>query len=81
MVEKAEIYLPLEELVDMKAEKERLEKEKKRLEGEIRRVEGKLGNPGFVSKAPEKVIAEEREKGEKYRAMLEKVAESLSAME
>ena len=81
VVEKAEIYLPLEELVDMKAEKERLEKEKKRLEGEIRRVEGKLGNPGFVSKAPEKVIAEEREKGEKYRAMLEKVAESLSAME
>ena len=54
---------------------------KKRLESEIKRVEGKLGNPGFVSKAPEKVIAEEREKGEKYRAMLEKVAESLSAME
>ena len=81
VVEKAEIYLPLEELVDMKAEKERLEKEKKRLESEIKRVEGKLGNPGFVSKAPEKVIAEEREKGEKYRAMLEKVAESLSAME
>ncbi len=80
VVEKAEIYLPLEELVDMKAEKERLEKEKKRLEGEIKRVEGKLGNPGFVSKAPEKVIAEEREKGEKYRAMLEKVVESLSAM-
>lgn len=69
----AEIYIPLEDLVDFEAEYERLSKEKKRLEGEVKRVEGKLSNQGFVSKAPEKVVNEEREKMVKYKEMLEKV--------
>lgn len=77
----AEIFLPLEELVDRDKELERLKGEKKKLEGEIKRVEGKLSNKGFVEKAPEKVVAEEREKGEKYKAMLDKVIESINAME
>lgn len=73
----AEIYIPLEDLVDFEAEYERLSKEKKRLEGEVKRVEGKLSNQGFVSKAPEKVVNEEREKMVKYKEMLEKVTASL----
>lgn len=81
VVDSAEIFLPLEELVDKAKEIERLEKEKKQLEGEIKRVEGKLNNEGFVAKAPAKVIEEEREKGVKYRAMLDKVLESLKALE
>jgi len=81
VVDSAEIFLPLEELVDKAKEIERLEKEKKQLEGEIKRVEGKLNNEGFVAKAPAKVIEEEREKGIKYRAMLDKVLESLKALE
>ena len=81
VVEAAEIFLPLGELVDKDKELERLQKEKTQLEGEIKRVEGKLNNPGFVAKAPEKVVAEEKEKGEKYRDMLEKVLESIKALE
>ena len=73
----AEIYIPLEDLVDFEAEYERLSKEKKRLEGEVKRVEGKLSNQGFVSKAPEKVVNEEREKMVKYKEMLEKVTARL----
>ncbi len=73
----AEIYIPLEDLVDYDAEFERLSKEKKRLEGEVKRVEGKLSNQGFISKAPEKVINEEKEKMVKYKEMLEKVSERL----
>ncbi len=78
---KAEILLPLDELVDKEKEIERLTKEKAKLEGEIKRVEGKLSNKGFTDKAPAAVVEEERQKGEKYKAMLEKVLESLSKMQ
>ena len=76
----AEIYIPLEDLVDFAAEYERLSKEKKRLEGEVKRVEGKLANQGFVSKAPEKVVNEEKEKMAKYKEMLAKVCERLAVV-
>ena len=76
--EGAVMYIPLGELIDVEKERERLLKEKGRLEAEVKRVEGKLSNQGFVSKAPAKLIEEEKEKGEKYRQMLEKVIESLN---
>ena len=78
---KAEILLPMDELVDREKEIERLTKEKARLEGEIKRVEGKLSNKGFTDKAPKAVVEEERQKGEKYKAMLDKVNESLAKMQ
>ena len=81
VVPSAEIYLPMSELVDKDKELERLNAEKKKLEGEIKRVEGKLGNKGFVDKAPQKVVDEERAKGEKYKAMLNKVLENIASME
>ena len=81
IVEGAEIFMPLGELVDKEKELERLNKEKIKLEDEIKRVEGKLNNQGFVAKAPEKVIAEEREKGEKYRQMLQMVLKSIEDMQ
>ena len=81
VVEAAEIFLPLGELVDKDKEAERLNKEKKQLEAEIKRVEGKLNNAGFVSKAPAHVVEEEKAKGEKYREMLDKVLESIKALE
>lgn len=81
VVAEAEIYLPMSELVDKDKELARLNAEKKKLEGEIKRVEGKLSNQGFVSKAPQKVVDEERAKGEKYKGMLEKVLENIKAME
>ncbi len=69
----AQIFIPLEDLVDFEAELERLTKEKEKLIKEVERVEKKLSNQGFVAKAPEKVVAEERAKMEKYQKMLEKV--------
>ena len=77
----AEIYIPTDDLLDYKAEFERLSKEKKRLEGEVKRVVGKLSNEGFVSKAPEKVIQAEREKQVMYEDMLAKVTERLAMVE
>ena len=81
IVDKAEIFIPFDELVDKEKEIERLSKEKARLEGEIKRVEGKLGNKGFVDKAPQSVVEEEKKKGEMYKEMLEKVIESLKSFE
>ena len=68
-------------MVDKDKELKRLNDEKKKLEGEIKRVQGKLSNQGFVAKAPQKVVDEEKAKGEKYKEMLDKVLESIKAME
>ena len=78
--EGAELFIPLDELIDRDKELARLNDEKKRLESEIKRVESKLGNAGFVAKAPEKIVSEEREKGEKYKEMLAKVIQSIESM-
>ena len=77
VIDGIEIFIPLEDLVDFAQEAERLEKEKARLEGEVKRVRGKLSNQGFVAKAPESVVNEEREKQVKYEDMLAKVTAQL----
>ena len=77
----AEILIAMDELMDYKAEFERLTKEKKKLEGEVARVSGKLSNENFVNKAPEKVINAEREKLVKYEDMLKTVIERLAIVE
>ena len=77
----AQIFIPMGELVDFEKEIARLEDEKKHLLSEIKRVDGKLSNRGFVDKAPAHVVEEEKAKGEKYRQMLAKVEESLTAFQ
>jgi len=79
VVPSAEIYMPMNELVDREKEIERLNSEKERLEKEIKRVEGKLSNKGFVDKAPKEVVEAEKAKGAKYQEMLDKVLESLAS--
>ncbi len=80
VIDGAEILVPLDELVDMEAEIERLTKEKARLEGEVLRVEKKLANQGFVAKAPASLVEQEKAKGEKYKEMLETVVARLEAL-
>ena len=75
------IYIPLENLIDYDKERKRLKDEIKKLESEIKRAEGKLNNQGFVSKAPEAVVNEEREKLEKYKDLLVKTQESYKEIE
>lgn len=72
-----EVYMPLEELVDLAEERKRLEEEKQKLEQEVARCEKMLANPGFVNKAPESKIKEEKEKLARYQEMLRKVNENL----
>lgn len=76
-IDGAEIFIPLDELVDFEKELERLEKEKSKLQTELDRVNKKLSNQGFISKAPEKLIEEEKQKKDKYKEMYDKVLERL----
>ncbi len=75
-----ELYIPFEDLVDIEAEKERLLKEKEKLEAEVLRAEKMLSNPGFVNKAPESKIQEEKDKLAKYKEMLKNTQERLEGM-
>jgi valyl-tRNA synthetase len=73
----AQVFMPLDELIDMKKEQERLQKEKASLEGEISRAQAKLANEGFIKKAPPQVVEEEKQKLGKYTDMLEKIEDRL----
>ncbi|NLJ98127.1 MAG: valine--tRNA ligase [Tissierellia bacterium] len=80
VLDKCEIFIPLKDLIDYNKEIKRLEKEKEKLELELKRVRGKLSNEGFVNKAPENVVAGEREKEKKYTDMMGKVIERLESL-
>ncbi len=71
------ITLDLSQVIDIEAEKEKLQKEISRLQGEIRRSEGMLSNQNFISKAPEAKIAQEREKYESYKQQYENTVAQL----
>ena len=72
-----EVYIPFEELVDIEEERKRLEEEKKKVLAEIERATKMLSNPGFVNKAPEAKINEEKAKLAKYQEMLRSIEERL----
>ncbi len=76
----AVVYIPLEDLVDMAKERERLEKEEARLLKELARSQGMLNNERFLSKAPESKVQEEKEKLAKYEQMMEQVKMQLAGL-
>ena len=76
----AKLYMPLAELVDLAKEKARLEKDLGKKQGELKGLEGKLSNPGFLNKAPEHVVAAEKDRAEKLKVLIAKIEEQLSAM-
>ena len=80
LIHDAAVYIPLEELVDIDKEIERLENEAAKLAGEIKRASGMLANPKFVDKAPAAKVEEEKAKLAKYTEMSEQVAERLAQL-
>ncbi len=74
------MYLPMNELIDFEKEKARLNKELAKAEKDLKFLSGKLNNPGFLAKAPEKVVAGERAKAEKLQEQIAKLHESIAAL-
>ena len=81
ITEDARLFIPMDELVDFKAELERLEKEKAGVLKEIAFVSGKLNNEKFVAKAPEALVNEQREKLAKYTEKLNMLEESIAKIQ
>ena len=72
--------LPLKGVIDLAAERARLEKERQKVEADIKRVDAKLGNADFLARAPEEVVDGEREKLEEAQARQAKIAEALERL-
>ena len=72
-----QVLVPLAGVIDVAAERARLRKEKEKVARELARVEGKLGNDGFLAKAPAAVVAKERDKGETLRKRFDVLGEQL----
>lgn len=80
MTKQMEVIIPLGDLIDKEAEKARLEEEIKKLTSEVERATKMLSNPGFVAKAPETKINEEKEKLAKYEGLLQTAKERLEGL-
>lgn len=76
-----EYYMPLEDLVDYEKELQRLKKELATAESELDRVVKKLANQGFVSKAPEALVAKEREKEGQFKTQIDQLKKRIESIE
>ena len=72
----AELFIPMNQLVDVEKERERIGRELEKARKNLAAIEGKLNNENFTSRAPENVVAAEREKAEKARALIAQLQES-----
>jgi valyl-tRNA synthetase len=75
-----EVYMPLEGLIDVAAERMRLTKEIEKIQGEVKKCEGKLGNASFIERAPPEVVVQENARLIEWHAKLQQLGEMLSAL-
>ena len=80
VVEGVTYAIPLDGLIDLDAERKRLGKEIEKAQAEIDKIDKKLGNEAFVAKAPEKVVALQKERRSGYAAEIAKLEEALSGL-
>jgi valyl-tRNA synthetase len=75
------LALPLTGVIDMTAERERLEKEVEKAKKEIAKIDGKLANPNFVARAPEEVVEENRERKIDFEGQIKRIEAALKRLE
>ncbi len=80
IVRNIEIYLPLEDLIDIEKEKSRLQKEINRLQQQVEIVIKKLSNENFLNKAPAEIIEKEKNKKSNYELTLDKIKKNLDIL-
>ena len=81
VVQDASVALPLTDIIDMAAEKARLEKEMDRLKGEVKKIDGKLANANFVAKAPPEVVEENRERRLEFEAAITRLTRAVDRID
>jgi len=81
VVQNIEIFLPLADLIDIEAEQQKLQKQLDKLNIELKKIEGKLNNKKFMDKAPEKIVAKEREKHLEIKTKCDKIKAILDGLE
>jgi valyl-tRNA synthetase len=75
-----QVFIPLEGIVDLAAEKERLTKEISKLEAELETVRKKLGNESFVARAPVAIVAEHRQREQDFLNKLGQLRERVTGL-
>ena len=75
-----EVFMPFEDLVDIKEEIERLEKEKQKILVEKEKTDKMLSNPGFIAKAPASKVEEEKQKLAKFNEMIETIDSRIAGL-
>ena len=80
VTDNAKIYIPMGDLVDFEAERKRLEKELAAAQDKLDFINKKLSNPGFVNKAPEKVVAQNKEDAAKLAEKIESIKNSIETL-
>ncbi len=75
-----EVYMPLEGLIDVAAERIRLTREIEKIRGEVKKAEGKLGNASFVDRAPAEVVEQEKARLVDWNTKLQQLQEMLDAL-
>jgi valyl-tRNA synthetase len=81
MKDGTELFMPLEGVIDLDQERDRLTKEIQRLRGQLKGIQAKLGNQSFVEKAPAEVVDREREKERSFQEQVDKLEEKLTVFE
>ena len=72
------IYLPLEGLIDVAAERERLGKELDKAKDEVKKVNAKLSNENFVTRAPDEVINEMKERQKHWQQRVDELGRMIA---
>ena len=80
IVRGTEFFIPLEGIIDIEAEKARLEKEINRIKGLQKSIQSKLSNHNFITRAPKEIVAREMEKEKFNREQIEKLEANLKSL-
>jgi len=80
LLEDVRLLVPMKGIIDVEAERQRLEKQRDKIDAELKRARGKLGNPNFVNNAPADVVAQEQQRESEFERQIEQLSEQLARL-
>jgi valyl-tRNA synthetase len=80
LLDDVRLLVPMKGIIDVEAERQRLEKQRDKIDAELKRARGKLGNPKFVNNAPADVVAQERQRESEFERQIDQLSEQLARL-